>query len=195
MIRIFIVCHFGLMYDVLYKYSTRTRTHTLRHAHKTQTFYAYSCFLVALFPHMPPPVYRCAWMNETRKKIEKEGNAFKDSDIFLAHFYFYSFSFAFVFVLRVFLIFVFLHILFFFSAPFGKSQKKRRKKLGRFHCINERKYAHLDEKYLNDSGFLPPLPLPLPMRNEALQMNYHHFYVTQYIYVCICMNWRSKYFF
>lgn len=176
------------MYDVLHKHS-HTHTHTRIHAHFTHTL----LLVVGLFSAHATTDWIC-WnerTNETNEEWQQEGNAFEDFRHFSRTLPFHSFSFAFVFVLLCMFWSSFFYTFFVVAAAvaalFLKSQKKWRTKLGRFHCINERKYAHLDERreYLNDSGFLPPLP----MRNEALQMNYH-FYVTQYVCVrvSVCMS-------
>lgn len=175
------------MYDVLHKHS-HTHTHTRIHAHFTHTL----LLVVGLFSAHATTDWIC-WnerTNETNEEWQQEGNAFEDFRHFSRTLPFHSFSFAFVFVCSVFFDLRLFYTFFLRSRALLKSQKRRRREneLDRLHCINERKYAHLDERreYLNDSGFLPPLP----MRNEALQMNYHHFYVTQYVCVrvSVCMS-------
>lgn len=173
--------------------NTHIRTHTHAYTHISRIL---SCWWLAFFLHMPPQIeyiYRYSSnerTNETNEEWQQEGNAFEDFRHFSRTLPFHSFSFAFVFVCSVFFDLRLFYTFFLRSRALLKSQKRRRREneLDRLHCINERKYAHLDERreYLNDSGFLPPLP----MRNEALQMNYHHFYVTQYVCVrvSVCMS-------
>lgn len=105
--------------------------------------------------------------------------------------FFHSFLFVFVLMLRIFWSAFILH--FFCSFSFEKSKRRRskRKKLDRFHCINERKYAHLDERreYLNDSGFFAVIAnAKWGIANELPS------FLRYTICVCVCMNWRSKCF-
>lgn len=169
--------------------NTHIRTHTHAYTHISRIL---SCWWLAFFLHMPPQIEYAGTNEPTRrtKNGSKREMPLRTLDIFLAHFHFTRFHSPLYLCVPYFLIFVYSTRFFLRSRALLKSQKRRRreKELDRLHCINERKYAHLDERreYLNDSGFLPPLP----MRNEALQMNYHHFYVTQYVCVrvSVCMS-------
>lgn len=193
MIRIFIVCHFWAAYVWCV---TQTLTYAHTHTH-TRTFHAYS--LAGGWPffctcHHRLNIYTVtARTNEPTRRTKngsKREMPLRTLDIFLAHFHFTRFHSPLYLCAPYFFDLRLFYTFFLRSRALLKSQKRRRreKELDRLHCINERKYAHLDERreYLNDSGFLPPLP----MRNEALQMNYHHFYVTQYVCVrvSVCMS-------